>query len=203
MFIMIDNYDSFVHILAMYFKELGADIKVIRNNKVTVEYLESLYNKRELTGIIISPGPKSPKDAGMSIEIVAKFGHKVPILGVCLGHQVIGVTFGAAVSKGKRPMHGKVTAINHSKEGVFKELPQKYKVTRYHSLVVEKENLPKCLKVEAFDDMGVIMGIRHTKYPIYGIQFHPEAALTEYGHDLIENYIMICKEWWREHEDTC
>ena len=203
MFVMIDNYDSFVHVLTMYFEELGQEIVVIRNDEVTLEYLEKLYQEQKLDGIIISPGPKSPKDAGMSVEIVKKMGKKVPILGVCLGHQVIGYAFGANISKGKRPMHGKVTPISHNGQGIFDKLPQNFEVTRYHSLVVEREKLPECLQIDAQDDEGTIMAISHTKHPLFGIQFHPEAVLTEYGHEMLENYIKICQQWWRENENAC
>ena len=203
MFVMIDNYDSFVYVLNMYFEELEQEIIVVRNDEITIEYLEALYQKQKLEGIIISPGPKSPKDSGMSVEIVQKMGDKVPILGVCLGHQVIGYAFGGSISKGKQPMHGKVTPIKHNRQGIFDELPQNFEVTRYHSLVVDKEKLPKCLQIDAQDEDGTIMAISHINYPLFGIQFHPEAVLTEYGHEMLENYIKICRQWWRENENTC
>jgi len=202
MFVMIDNYDSFAHILAMYFREIDQEITVIRNDEVVIEYLEDLCKKKKLAGIVISPGPKGPIDAGLSVEIVKRIGDKVPILGVCLGHQVIGYAFGAKVCKGKRPMHGKVTTIKHNGKGLFEKLPQDYGVTRCHSLVVKQEGLPQCLKIDAKAWDGEIMALRHVKYPIYGIQFHPEAVLSEYGHEIIEHYVTICRKWWQKHENT-
>ena len=176
MLVMIDNYDSFVYNLAAYFKELNQDIKVIRNDKLTIEELESIEN---LDGIIISPGPGRPQDGGISFDIVRHFAGKLPILGVCLGHQIIGHAFGAVVKRGTVPMHGKVT--------------------RYHSLVVDESSLPDELQIDAKTEDGAIMALSHKTYPVYGIQFHPEAVLTKYGHELLNNFITICKKW-RTHD---
>lgn len=198
MYLMVDNYDSFVYNLARYMEELGKQIELVRNDKITVDKLEEMEKDGVLDGIILSPGPKSPKDSGVCREIVERMGKRVPILGVCLGHQVIGYVFGASVEKGVRPMHGKVTDIHTTKEGVFRNLPQNYKVTRYHSLVVKRENLPEDLQVDAWSDDGVIMGMHHKKQPVYGVQFHPEAVLTEYGHELLDNFTKICDEWWEK-----
>lgn len=198
MYLMIDNYDSFVYNLARYLEELGEEIEVVRNDKITVERLQELERFGELTGIILSPGPKSPRDSGVCREIVREMGEHVPVLGVCLGHQIIGDVFGAVVRKGLRPMHGKVTPITTRGTGVFQALPRTYQVTRYHSLVVEREGLPECLEVDAWSEDGVIMGMHHKSQPIYGVQFHPEAVLTEFGHELLRNFTKICEEWWKK-----
>lgn len=194
MYLMIDNYDSFVYNLACYFEELGQEVKLVRNDKITVQQIKATEKSGELEGIIISPGPKSPKDCGVCREIVTEFSRRVPILGVCLGHQIIGHVFGAVVEKGERPMHGKVTKISTNGKGLFQNLPLSYDVTRYHSLVVCRENLPACIEVDAWSEDGVIMGMHHKKLPVYGVQFHPEAVLTQYGHELLNNFIKICGE---------
>ena len=161
----------------------------------------SMLETGNLEGVVISPGPKSPKDCGNCKEIVEKLAGKIPILGICLGHQIIGHVFGAEVEKGERPMHGKVTAIQTNQKGLFQGLPGEYQVTRYHSLVVSKERFPECLEIDASSNDGVIMGLHHRKFPIYGVQFHPEAVLTEYGHELLKNFTEICRGWWRKHEN--
>lgn len=196
MYLMVDNYDSFVYNLACYLEELGNTIEMVRNDKITTELIREMEVSGKLEGIILSPGPKSPKDCGICRDIVREFGKRVPILGVCLGHQIIGYVFGAKVEKGVRPMHGKVTKLHTNGHGVFRDLPDSYDVTRYHSLIVSKENFPKNLQVDAWSEDGVIMGIHHTEQPVYGVQFHPEAVLTEYGHELLDNFTKICKEWW-------
>lgn len=201
MYVMIDNYDSFVYNLAVYLRELGQEVVLVRNDRVRMEVLEEMYRKHELEGIIISPGPKSPKDCGASGDVVRRMAGRVPILGVCLGHQIIGHVFGADVKKGTRPMHGKVTEIEHDKRGLFKGLPARYEVTRYHSLVVCGDDLPGCLKVDARSPDGTIQAISHRKFPVYGVQFHPEAVLTQYGHELLKNFIEICENWWGKVED--
>lgn len=195
MYIMIDNYDSFVYNLAAYFQELNEEIQVIRNDEIDLKKLKEMLFANQLHGIIISPGPKSPNDYGKSLAIIHQFSGKIPILGVCLGHQIIAHAFNGHIIKGERPMHGKVTAITHSGKNLFKNLAPEYKVTRYHSLIVSKKNLPETLQVEAYDFDGNIMAISHKNHPIYGIQFHPEAILTEFGHDLLRNFCGICKEW--------
>lgn len=192
MFVMIDNYDSFVYNLAAYFQELGQEIRVVRNDRVSVEDLAEM---KKLEGLVISPGPGRPEDGGVSQEAVRHFTGRIPILGVCLGHQIIGHAFGAGVVRGSRPMHGKVTRICHRGEGLFKGLPESYPVTRYHSLIVERSTVPGQLRVDALSEDGAVMALSHREYPLYGIQFHPEAVLTEYGHELLENFIRICREW--------
>lgn len=202
MYLMIDNYDSFVYNLARYMEELGERIEVVRNDRITLQRVEALLLAGGLEGILISPGPKSPKDCGNCREIVANMAGCVPILGVCLGHQIIGSVFGAEVKKGARPMHGKVTEITTNRQGLFRDLPETYEVTRYHSLVVSREKLPDTLVVDAVSEDGVIMGMHHRDLPVYGVQFHPEAVLTQYGHELLGNYRKICRDWWREYENS-
>ncbi len=199
MYLMIDNYDSFVYNLACYFEENGARIRLVRNDRITLEEIDACLEAGELEGIILSPGPKSPKDCGICTGIVQKFADRIPILGVCLGHQIIGDVFGAQVVKGIRPMHGKVTTIHSTREGVFFGLPEQFQVTRYHSLIVSDERLPQDLIVDARSEEGVIMGMHHRRYPVYGVQFHPEAVLTEYGHELLDNFMTLCSEWKEQH----
>lgn len=202
MYVMIDNYDSFVYNLAVYLQELGRDVMIIRNDRVSTELLERICGEERLEGIIISPGPKSPADCGASGEIARCMAGRVPILGVCLGHQIIGHVFGARVEKGPRPMHGKVTKIKHNRRGLFRELPSEYEVTRYHSLIVCEDGFPDCLEVDARALDGTIQAISHRQFPVYGVQFHPEAVLTQYGHELLHNFVKICEEWWEEYENT-
>ena len=160
-----------------------------------MKYIEDLIEKGKLEGIIISPGPKSPKDCGLCNEIVKQFYKKVAIFGVCLGHQIIGHVFGAEVKKGKSPVHGKVHKIRNSGENIFKNLSKEFNVTRYHSLIVEKENLLNDFNIEAETEDGVLMALSHKIYPLYSVQFHPEAVLTEYGHEMIRNFLDLAKEW--------
>lgn len=188
MFLMIDNYDSFVYNLVRYFEELGQKVIVARNDKITIDEIRSM----DIKGIIISPGPKNPKEAGLSIDIIKYFKGKLPILGICLGHQTIAYCFGGEVVEGEEPIHGKVSEVFHNNTGVFKGLKNPIKVTRYHSLVVKDTSLPKCLEITCKDKNGVIMGIRHKEFDIEGVQFHPEAELTQYGHDMLKNFIMRC-----------
>ncbi|MBC8060141.1 MAG: aminodeoxychorismate/anthranilate synthase component II [Clostridiaceae bacterium] len=185
MFIMIDNYDSFVYNLVRYFEELNQNVFVYRNDKITIEEIKVLKPE----GIIISPGPKSPKEAGISLQIIKEFKGKVPILGICLGHQAIAQHFGGEIIKGIVPVHGKISEVFHNGEGVFRGIVNPFKVTRYHSLVVKPSTLPSSLEVTAQTKDGVIMGIKHREYYIEGVQFHPEAELTEYGHEILENFI--------------
>ena len=182
---MIDNYDSFVFNLLRYFKELNEDIKIKRNDKITIEEIKRLNPE----GIIISPGPKAPKDMKECLNIIEEFKGKIPILGVCLGHQCIGYFFGSKIKKGDFPVHGKVSKITHDGKGVFKGIKNNINVTRYHSLVVDKNSLGEELEITALSDDGVVMGIRHKDYCIEGVQFHPEAVLTEYGHEMLKNFI--------------
>ncbi|MGB8453664.1 MAG: aminodeoxychorismate/anthranilate synthase component II [Anaerocolumna sp.] len=185
---MIDNYDSFVYNLVRYLEELGETVLVFRNDRITVEEINNINPE----GIIISPGPKEPKDSGISLDIIRIFKGKFPILGICLGHQAIGYAFGADIIKGKEPVHGKISEIFHDGQGVFAGIKNPLKVTRYHSLVIQKETLPDCLKITSETQDGVIMGIRHRDFCLEGVQFHPEAELTECGHTILKNFINIC-----------
>lgn len=185
MILMIDNYDSFVYNLVQYIGELGEEIVVKRNDEITVKEIE--YLDPEI--IVLSPGPCSPKEAGVCIDVVNYFKGKKPILGICLGHQTIGHVFGGRVIKALKPVHGKVHAIKHNNKGVFKNLNNPLNVTRYHSLVIDTENLPEDLEVTALTKENEIMGIKHKKYLIEGVQFHPEAILSEQGHEILRNFI--------------
>jgi para-aminobenzoate synthetase component 2 len=193
MFLMIDNYDSFVYNLVRYFEELDENVVVYRNDKITIRDIE----KMNLQGIIISPGPKHPRDSGICLEVIEKFKETIPILGICLGHQAIGFAFGAKIVKGKEPVHGIVSKVYHESHGIFKGIKSPINATRYHSLIIEKETLPDCFSITAKSSDGVIMGISHKKYLIEGVQFHPEAELTECGHDLLKNFIDQAKAFQR------
>ena len=185
MLLMIDNYDSFTYNLVQYLGELGADVKVVRNDEVALDEVERM--RPEL--IVISPGPCSPNEAGISLGLIERLGGAVPILGVCLGHQAIGQAYGAKVVHAKRLMHGKTSPIHHAGQGVFAGLPSPFTATRYHSLAVERESLPGCLEVTAWTDDGEIMGLRHSSLAVEGVQFHPEAILTEHGHAMLKNFL--------------
>jgi len=185
MLLMIDNYDSFTYNIVQYFGELGEDVRVYRNDEITIEQIEALNPDR----ICISPGPKAPAQAGISIEVLKHFAGKKPILGVCLGHQAIGEAFGGKVIRAKQVMHGKTSAIAHTGVGVFKDLPSPFTVIRYHSLAIERASLPSCLEVTAWTDDGEIMGVRHREFDIEGVQFHPESILSEHGHALLKNFL--------------
>lgn len=189
MYLMIDNYDSFVYNLKAYFEELGREIVVKRSDQITVDEIE----KMQPQGIILSPGPKRPWDAEVCVQTVERLRGKIPILGVCLGHQVLGYCCGATVKKGERPMHGKVTDITNMGTGVFEGFPKKFKVTRYHSLIVKEDSIPADYHVDAVSEDGAVMGLSHKTLPLYGVQFHPEAVLTEYGHELLENFCHIAE----------
>ena len=190
MLLMIDNYDSFVYNLVRYFEELGEEIIIYRNDKITIHDIENM----DITGIVISPGPKDPKQAGISLEILERFKGKLPILGICLGHQCIGHYFGGKIVKGKVPMHGKISEVVHNNQHIFKDVKNPLKVTRYHSLVVDSENLNDDLEITALTKEGEIMGIRHKEYLIEGVQFHPEAILSEQGHEILKNFIKEARE---------
>jgi anthranilate synthase/aminodeoxychorismate synthase-like glutamine amidotransferase len=183
--LLIDNYDSFVHNLARYVRELGRPTTVVRNDALSVEEAAAVGPSH----IIVSPGPGTPDDAGVSLALIARLGGTVPILGVCLGHQAIGQAYGGRVVRARRPMHGKTSAIHHDGTGVFRGLPQPLRATRYHSLVVAPEGLPEDLVVTARSEEGEIMGLRHHRHPVVGVQFHPEAVLTERGHDLLAAFL--------------
>ena len=191
MLFMMDNYDSFVYNLVRYFEELGEEIIIYRNDKITIKDIESM----NIDGIVISPGPKSPNEAGLSLDIIDKFKEKLPILGICLGHQCIGHYFNAVVKKGNEPVHGKMFNITHNNKGIFEEVKNPLRVTRYHSLIVDKENFPDSLEIISETEDNIIMGIKHKEYPIYGVQFHPEAEMTEEGHKILNNFIKITKEF--------
>jgi anthranilate synthase/aminodeoxychorismate synthase-like glutamine amidotransferase len=183
MIAMIDNYDSFTWNLVQYFWELGAEVKVFRNDAISVRQLKALRPSH----VVVSPGPCAPNEAGISLDAIT--GIDAPIFGVCLGHQAIGQAFGGKVVRAKRVMHGKVSRIGHDGKGIFSGLPNRFAATRYHSLVVERRSLPACLDVTADAEDGEIMGVRHRALPIEGVQFHPEALLTEHGHKMLENFL--------------
>lgn len=185
MILMIDNYDSFTYNLVQYLGEIGAGVTVRRNDKITVDEIEALAPE----AIVISPGPGTPEQAGVSVETIERLSHKIPILGVCLGHQSIGQAFGGQVVRAGRLMHGKTSEIIHNGRGMFEGLPNPITATRYHSLVVSKDNLPKCLEVTAHTADGTVMGLRHKERPCVGVQFHPESILTEHGHDILRNFL--------------
>jgi len=190
MLLMIDNYDSFTFNLVQYLQALGAEVKVVRNDALSVDGIARLAPER----IVISPGPCTPNEAGVSLEVIEKLGATTPILGVCLGHQSIGQAYGGNVIRAGRIMHGKTSAIRHEGKGVFAGLPDGYEATRYHSLVVEKSTLPECLEITAWTEnedgsFEEIMGLRHREHPVEGVQFHPESILTEHGHALLRNFL--------------
>ena len=185
MLLMIDNYDSFTYNLVQYFGELGEDVRVFRNDAITLAELAKLDPAR----IVISPGPGTPAQAGISLSVIREFAGKIPLLGVCLGHQSIGEAFGGKVVHARKLMHGKVSPVHHHNVGVFRGLPNPVTCTRYHSLAVERETLPDCLEVTAWTDDGEIMGLRHKTLDVEGVQFHPESILTEHGHDMLKNFL--------------
>ncbi len=185
MLLMIDNYDSFTYNLVQYFGELGEDVGVYRNDEITLDEIARLKPAR----IVVSPGPCTPNEAGVSVPLIKRFAGEIPILGVCLGHQSIGQAFGGKIVHAKQLMHGKTSAIRHGEAGVFKGLPNPFQATRYHSLVIEKASLPDCLEITAWTDDGEIMGVRHKTLAVEGVQFHPESILTEHGHRLLQNFL--------------
>ncbi len=190
MLLMLDNYDSFTYNLVQYLQALGAEVRVERNDALTVDAIEKLAPER----IVISPGPCTPNEAGISLELIERLGATTPILGVCLGHQSIGQVYGGDVIRAGRIMHGKTSRIRHEGKGVFAGLPDGYEATRYHSLVVDKTTLPDCLEVTAWTEnedgsMEEIMGLRHREFPVEGVQFHPESILTQHGHALLKNFL--------------
>ncbi len=185
MILLIDNYDSFTYNLYQYLCELGAEVAVRRNDALTPEDVESLGP----TGIVVSPGPCTPREAGVSNDVILRWGPTIPTLGVCLGHQCIGSAFGGVVDRAGEIMHGKTSMVHHDGKGVFKGLPQPFEAIRYHSLAVYREDLPDSLEVTAWTDNGIIMGLRHKEHPIEGIQFHPESIMTPVGKDLLKNYL--------------
>ena len=185
MLLMIDNYDSFTYNLVQYFGELGAEVKVVRNDEIDLAEVARLKPER----IVISPGPCTPNEAGISVPLIKAFAGKVPLLGVCLGHQSIGQAYGGHIVRAKTLMHGKTSPVHHKNVGVFRGLPDPFTATRYHSLVIERATLPDCLEITAWTDDGEIMGVRHKTLAVEGVQFHPESILTEHGHDLLRNFL--------------
>ena len=187
MLLMIDNYDSFTYNLVQYLGELGEAVRVVRNDEVTLDQIESMAPAR----IVISPGPCTPNEAGISLATIGRFAGRIPILGVCLGHQAIGQAFGGKVVHARTLMHGKVSRIHHSGKGVFAGLPSPYDATRYHSLIIKRETMPSVLEVTAWTEDGIVMGVRHRQHKLEGVQFHPESILTGAGKDLLRNFLKL------------
>jgi len=185
MIVMIDNYDSFTYNLVQYLGEMGEDLRVFRNDEITVEEVAAL----EPDHVIVSPGPCTPNEAGISVPLIRELAGKVPILGVCLGHQSIGQAFGGEIVRAERLMHGKTSPVFHQSQGVFEGLPSPFEATRYHSLLIRRETLPDCLEITAETEQGEIMGVRHRELPVEGVQFHPESVLTEHGKELLRNFV--------------
>ncbi|MCP5380978.1 MAG: aminodeoxychorismate/anthranilate synthase component II [Kordiimonadaceae bacterium] len=194
MFVLIDNYDSFTFNLYHYLGEIGAEVEVYRNDEITVEQLR----EKKAEGIILSPGPCTPDDAGICMEIIAKMGADTPILGVCLGHQSIGQVYGGKVIRAPYMMHGKVSKIYHQGKTLFNGLESPFDATRYHSLIVERESLPADLEITAETEDGIIMGLSHVKYPVHGVQFHPESIASQHGHDILRNFMAIADHFNRK-----
>ncbi|WP_439588739.1 anthranilate synthase component II [Hydrogenophaga sp.] len=187
--LMIDNYDSFTYNIVQYLGELGAEVTVLRNDEVSVEELQQQFDEGRMDRLVISPGPCSPAEAGISVAAIQHFAGKLPILGVCLGHQSIGAAFGGKIVRARELMHGKTSQITTTRAGVFAHLPEQFTVNRYHSLAIERASCPDCLEVTAWTEDGEIMGVRHKSLAIEGVQFHPESILTEHGHAMLKNFL--------------
>ena len=187
--LMVDNYDSFTFNIVQYFGELGAEVTVVRNDEITVDEIQRRFDAGEVDRLVISPGPCSPTEAGISVAAIQHFSGQLPILGVCLGHQAIGAAFGGKVVRAQQLMHGKTSVISTTQEGVFAGLPERFTVNRYHSLAIERASLPSCLSVTAWTDDGEIMGVKHRTLDIEGVQYHPESILTEHGHAQLQNFL--------------
>ena len=187
MLLLIDNYDSFTYNLFQYLSELGEEVVVVRNDKTTLDEIDRMKPQR----LVISPGPSTPLQAGISNEVIKHFGPRLPILGVCLGHQCIGYSYGGQIGQANKIMHGKSSHIYHNGQGILTGLPNPFSAIRYHSLVVQREGLPDCLEVTAWTEDGTIMGLKHRKYPVEGVQFHPESFMTEQGKDLLKNFLQL------------
>jgi len=187
--LMIDNYDSFTYNIVQYLGELGAQVTVARNDEITIEDIDAMLATGQLDRLVISPGPCSPAEAGISVAAIQHFAGKLPILGVCLGHQAIGAAFGGAIIRAQQLMHGKTSVLTTTQEGVFAGLPEQFTVNRYHSLAIERATCPACLRVTAWTDDGEIMGVKHNTIDIEGVQFHPESILTEHGHAMLKNFL--------------
>ena len=194
MILLIDNYDSFTYNLYQYLCELGADVVVARNDKISLEEIEAMAPQ----GIVVSPGPCTPKEAGISGEVVSRFGERLPVLGVCLGHQTIGYTYGGVVERAPEIMHGKTSMVYHDGKGLYEGLPNPFEAIRYHSLIVNPESLPEFLEVTSRTEDGIVMGLRHKSLPVEGVQFHPESIMTRVGHDLLRNYLNRVDRWAEE-----
>jgi len=188
--LMIDNYDSFTYNIVQYFGELGAEVAVYRNDEITLAELDAKLAAGEMDRLVVSPGPCSPNEAGISVPSIRHFAGRLPILGVCLGHQSIGAAFGGDIVRAQQLMHGKTSVITTTQEGVFKDLPAQFTVNRYHSLAIARATCPPCLKVTAWTEDGEIMGVKHTELDIEGVQFHPESVLTEHGHAMLKNFLV-------------
>ncbi|MDH1254829.1 aminodeoxychorismate/anthranilate synthase component II [Comamonas thiooxydans] len=187
--LMVDNYDSFTYNIVQYFGELGAEVTVVRNDETTVAEVEALIAREGIERLVISPGPCSPNEAGISVAAIKHFAGKLPILGVCLGHQSIGAAFGGDIIRAGQQMHGKTSVISTDQKGVFADLPRQFTVNRYHSLVIDRSMLPECLEITATSEDGEIQGVRHRELAIEGVQFHPESILTEHGHAMLKNFL--------------
>ena len=192
--LVIDNYDSFTYNLVQYLGELGEDVMVRRNDEITLAEIAPLSP----VAVVLSPGPGTPSDAGICKELLVELGPTLPVLGVCLGHQCLGEAFGGTVRRASQVMHGKVSRVTHAEQSVFRGIPSPFAATRYHSLVVDRSNLPADLEVTAWTDDGTVMGLRHRQYPLAGVQFHPEAILTEHGHELLANFLQDARAWRRD-----
>ena len=188
--LMVDNYDSFTYNIVQYFGELGAQVEVHRNDEITVAEIQAKLDAGQLDRLVISPGPCSPAEAGISVAAIQHFAGQLPILGVCLGHQSIGAAFGGKIVRAQELMHGKTSTITTTQQGVFAELPAQFTVNRYHSLAIERASCPECLEITAWTDDGEIMGVRHKTLAIQGVQFHPESVLTEHGHAMLKNFLL-------------
>jgi len=187
MIVFIDNYDSFTYNLVQYVGEITDKLVVYRNDKISIEEIKNLNPEK----IFISPGPCTPKEAGISVDVIKEFGKKnIPVFGVCLGHQSIGYAYGGNIIRADLPMHGKISSINHDGKNLFKDIPSPFKATRYHSLIIERNTIPQCLEITAWCNDGTIMGVKHKEYPVYGVQFHPESFLTEFGKNIIRNFLL-------------
>ena len=187
--LMIDNYDSFTYNIVQYLGELGAQVTVVRNDEITIDEIDARLAAGQLDRLVISPGPCSPAEAGISVAAIQHFAGKLPILGVCLGHQAIGAAFGGTIIRAQQLMHGKTSVMTTTQEGLFAGLPAQFTVNRYHSLAIKRDNCPACLKVTAWTDDGEIMGVKHSSLDIEGVQFHPESILTEHGHAMLQNFL--------------
>ncbi len=194
MILLIDNYDSFTYNLYQYLCELGGDVQVVRNDKISIEEIEDMAPD----GIVVSPGPCTPKEAGISGEVVKRFGEKLPVLGVCLGHQTIGYAYGGVVERAPEIMHGKTSMVHHDGKGLYEGLPNPFEAIRYHSLMVNPDTLPDFLEVTSRTEDGIVMGVRHKSLPVEGVQFHPESIMTKVGHDLLRNYLDRVERWAEE-----